>query len=387
MDPAIQLDQCLWIQGEYAAKHQPVFRPLEHSLRERGIKRLVLNVSSAMERQSLRDLVWKSDQHVVLLALQPKEFNVLRPILACRKNFSLIPVDWWLAPFWYTQHATFNIFHTYNGIMVRAGRAPFLARDHPPLLSLPYRRNTYEIQCALLRPAALLAAPLLDLYKMWQRSCASWNPKRFLYFPYPIAAEAVPLQVEPLKYDFSNLGAILGPWLMRDPYAPAWLNFANLYADRRRLIDLISQFDARLFKVFGRQKNTWLPWEELTRLVRQSRFMVCTGGLQESSISKYLEYTCLGTPMIGTSLPYEYPWLDECIVSVDPMNITTEELKPKLAEAIERYPAMRQNCLAVRNTLLRLYHPDTLLDMLQEQIEGKPIRPGYLKANHGFTSR
>jgi hypothetical protein len=124
-----------------------------------------------------------------------------------------------------------------------------------------------------------------------------------------------------------------------------------------------------------------MPWEELTRIIRQSRFMVCTGGMHRNSITKFLEYPCLGVPMIGTALPYEHPWLDQCMVTVDAMTITPESLKPRLVEAMDTYPKLRQNCLALRDTLLKQYHPEVLLDMLQEQIEGKPIRPGYLKAS------
>jgi hypothetical protein len=40
---------------------------------------------------------------------------------------------------------------------------------------------------------------------------------------------------------------------------------------------------------------------------------------------------------------------------------------------------MRQNCLNWRDRLLKLYDLQNLLDMVQEQADGKPIRPGYLK--------
>jgi hypothetical protein len=133
--------------------------------------------------------------------------------------------------------------------------------------------------------------------------------------------------------------------------------------------------------VYDRRKTkAWVPWDELTRIIRQSRFVVCTGGLQNNSVPKFLEYTCLGVPMIGTMLPFEYPWLERCLVPVKPMSITPEELKPKLVEALEKYPTLRQNCLAMRDTLLRRYHPETLLDLLQAQIEGKPVPEGYLTA-------
>jgi hypothetical protein len=376
----LRLEKCLWVRS-HNAEHQPVFKPMMRTLEQRGVKAWHLDISVPGEIQKLRDHVWKTDQHVILQGLLTKELHTLRPVFEQRKNFSVMPIDWWLTPFWFSQHATFNIFHNYNGIAVRTGRAPFLTGESPPWLMLPDRPIAYEFQCALLRPAALLAAPFIDLCKMRQRAQAVADPKRFLYYPFPIAEEDVPLHSETPQYDFTSLGSVTGPWLMRDPCVPAWLNFANLYADRRRLIDLIYRFNGRPFTVYDRRKTkAWVPWDELTRIIRQSRFVVCTGGLQNNSVPKFLEYTCLGVPMIGTMLPFEYPWLERCLVPVKPMSITPEELKPKLVEALEKYPTLRQNCLAMRDTLLRRYHPETLLDLLQAQIEGKPVPEGYLTA-------
>jgi hypothetical protein len=377
MSSAIRLDECLWVRSPNA--DQQVFRPMMRVLAKRGVKTWRLDVSSPADRQRLRETVWKNDRHIILQGLLPRELNALRPIFASRKNFSIMPIDWWVSPFWYSQHATYNIFHNYNGIMARTRRAPFLTGARPPWLLIPNRPLPYEIQSALLRPAALLAAPLLDLCKRWERATARSDPKRFLYYPFAMDEADVPLQAEPPRYDFTSMGTVMGPWLMRDPYAPAWLNFANLYADRRRLADLLGQFDGRPFTVYDRRKNhVWLAWEELTRIIRQSRFVVCTGGLQNNSVPKFLEYTLLGVPMIGTALPYEYPWLERCLVSVNPMSISAAELKPRLVEALERQPRLRENCLELRDTLLRLYHPETLLDLLQAQIEGQPLPPGYL---------
>jgi hypothetical protein len=378
MSSDIRLDECLWIRSKNA--DQPVFRPLLRSLQQRGVSVLMLNLADAGEVARLRERVWKSDQHVIFQGLLPAELNVLRPLFASRQNFSVMPVDWWLTPFWFSRHATFNIFHTYNGFQVRAGRTPFVPGKAPPWLTLPQRMITYEIQSALLRPLAWLSAPALDLWKRGQRAVADRSAARTVYFPYPIAAEEVPLQDETPRYDFTSMGATMGTWLMRDPFVPAKLNFANLYADRQRLINLIGRFHPHPFFVFDRRRNDiWLPWEELTRVIRQSRFMVCTGGVHLNAIPKFLEYACLGVPMIGASLPWEFPWLEQCMVTLDPMRIRLSELKPRLAAAVDQYPSLRRNCLALRESLLKLYHPDTLLDMLQEQMEGRPIRPGYLK--------
>jgi hypothetical protein len=61
------------------------------------------------------------------------------------------------------------------------------------------------------------------------------------------------------------------------------------------------------------------------------------------------------------------------------LRVTPEELKEKLKEAFEIQPRLRQNCLEMRDTLLRLYDPVRVFDMAQDQIDGKPIPPGYLR--------
>ena len=380
MLPDIRLNDCVWVRTKNGVD-QPVFRPMARALARRGAKVRVVDVASPADREQLQAELWKSDQHVILQGLLPKELSALQPIFEPRKNFSILPIDWWSSPFWYAEHATLNIFHNYNGLMVRSGRAPFMTEE-PPWFFWPQRRIAYEIQSALLRPAALRSAPVVDLYKIRQRAALAASGTRCVWFPFPIEEQDVPLNHDQPQYDFASMGATMGTWLMRDPFVPARLNFANLYVDRQRLISQINGFDGRPFKVFDRRRNdTWMPWEELTRIIRQSRFMVCTGGMHRNSITKFLEYPCLGVPMIGTALPYEHPWLDQCMVTVDAMTITPESLKPRLVEAMDTYPKLRQNCLALRDTLLKQYHPEVLLDMLQEQIEGKPIRPGYLKAS------
>ena len=85
--------------------------------------------------------------------------------------------------------------------------------------------------------------------------------------------------------------------------------------------------------------------------------------------------------MIGRSLPFECPWIDECLFPVDGMHLTPDQLKRLLHQAIERYPVLRENCLKWRDRLLELYDIHKLLDMLQAQADGKPIPPGYLKTD------
>ena len=83
--------------------------------------------------------------------------------------------------------------------------------------------------------------------------------------------------------------------------------------------------------------------------------------------------------MIGRGVPFEAPWLDECLFPVDIMHITREQLKPLLHEALERHALLRENCLKWREHLLKLHNPQAILEALQAQYDGKPIPPGYLK--------
>jgi hypothetical protein len=83
--------------------------------------------------------------------------------------------------------------------------------------------------------------------------------------------------------------------------------------------------------------------------------------------------------MIGTTLPYEFPWLDKCVFPIDGMRVTAEELPEKLKEAFALQPKLRQNCLELRDPLLRMYDPVNLFDMAQNQMDGQPVPPGYLR--------
>jgi len=189
----------------------------------------------------------------------------------------------------------------------------------------------------------------------------------------------LPFRDEPPEYDFCNTGASCGFWIIRDPYASAKYNFVNLYSDRKRLFDLILDLENRPYKIFDRRRfRERLPWEMYCSSVRRSRFAICTGGIHQASVPKYIEYACFGTPMIGATLPYEFPWLDKCVYPIDAINITPDELKEKLKLAFELQPKLRQNCLELRETLLRLYDPVNVFDMAQRQIDGKGIPSGYL---------
>lgn len=379
--PGVKLNECLWIRSQNV-EWQSVFQPLLKTMEQRGMKVWRLQDCSTESIERLRIELWKSDQHVILQGLLGREMHALRPIFESRKNFSVLPIDWWNSPFWFTRNATYLLFHNYNGIAARTQLSLSLNEHRAPWLFTYELRSPYAVMSALLRPPALLAAPFIELFNKWRRKSTPVDRSCLLYFPFAITADQVPLQSLPPQYDFTSMGATTGPWLIRDPYASAWFNFANLYADRRRLVDMIAQFDGRPFKVYDRRRNyTFMPWEELNRIIRQSRFMICTGGLHQNSVPKFLEYACLGVPMIGSTLPFEYPWLNECLFPVDAMKISAGKLKPKLAEALELQPKLRDNCLKWRDTLLKMYDPGTLLDLLQDQIDGKPIPSSYLKEN------
>ena len=167
---------------------------------------------------------------------------------------------------------------------------------------------------------------------------------------------------------------------MRDPFVSFGQTFANLYCDRVRLTEMIRSLQGNPFTFYDIQGKR-LSWDGYVEKTCQCRFVINTGGLLENFGPKFLEYACLGVPMIGRGVPFEGPWLDECLFPVNIMHITREQLKPKLHEALERHAKMRENCLNWRDRLLKLHSPDAILDALQAQYDGKPIPPGYLKVD------
>lgn len=378
----LKLDDALWIRGEAIDKTQRNARTETRMLRERGVAVCLLkNSTDPAELEEIRKLVFQSDRHVILSRLGGKELNALRPIFEQRRNFSLVVDDWWSMPGWFNRHADYLFFRNYNGMIVRAGLEPLVpAGAGVPWFCAPEKMAWYPVACSLLRAPALLASPFWNALKSVQRRSDQRDPKTMIYFPFPIAPEDVPLGTEKLEHDFSNLGGTCGYWVMRDAHSPAELTFANLYYDRKRLIELIGQFEGNPFTVFDWRRNgRFLPFDEYARELRKSRFTVATGGYHLASIPKYLEYICLGTPIIGAGLPYEYPWLDECMVSVDIMRTIPAQLKPQLHTALDQYGKIREKCLAWREKLFQLYDIHRLLEVAQMQIDGQPVPPGYLK--------
>jgi len=375
----IRLADCLWVRSPNS-EHQ-LFQPITDALQARGCRTFSLQLKQDPASLSkLKKLVWNTDEHVMIHGLLGHEFQQLRPIFQQRKNFSLFTIDWWNTPFWYTQNAEYVLYNLYGGIAARTRGARFANDWQPPLWVPPERLVPYEFACAALRPAALLALPYLNWRDRRLRAQDTVRPERLIYFPIPISAKNLPFEDEPPEYDFCNASASAGFWLIRDPYASAKYNFVNLYADRQRLFNLILQFEGRPYKIFDRRRfGGSVPWDTYCRSLRRSRFAISTGGMHQASVPKYLEFACFGTPMIGSKLPYEYPWLDQCLFPIDAMSLTAEQLKSKLDEAFELQPKLRQNCLNLRETLLRMYDPVRIFDLAQDQIDGQPMPSGYLR--------
>ena len=377
--PRLKVNQSIWIRSGFTDR-QYIFRSIRNALVERGIPVLTLNGPGDIEGlEQIRKRVWASDAQVVMDGLTPGELRKLQPVFQDRKNFSIALVDWWTSVYWFTKNADYLIFRNYNGIAVRRGLAAFAAGRRPPWFCWPEKWVPYAAVAAALRVPALALAPVLQLGKNRLRQLETVTPERLLYFPFTIAEEHVPLKSEKPEFDFSNISSTGGYWIMRDPHVPACLNFGNLYYDRLRLTDLILRCDNGTYRVFDLRRSHHLNWDEYCGVTRRSRFVMATGGLHQNSVAKYAEFACLGAPMLGEEIPFEYPWLKDCLFPVDTLNVTVPELEPQLREALAQQPKLRENCLNIRATLLKLYHPHRILDLLQEQADGKPIPPGYLK--------
>jgi hypothetical protein len=374
------VDQCIWIRGANDA--QPILHPLKAALSERGVPTLVLNGPGDTEGiERIRQVVWNTDTHVILDALMPGELARLRPVFNERKNFSISFLDWWLSPFWFTENAEYQFYRFYNGIAVRRGMCRFVEADRrAPLIDLPAQFGRFAMICVAARLPALAAAPWLELQRRRDKQLEKVPLERMFYFPNVITAAQVPLPPEAAEYDFSNVSSTDGYWLLRDPHTSAWLNFANLYCDRKRINDLVQECSRGVHRVFDLRRSPRLNWDAYCRVIRQSRYTIATGGLHKAGLSKYLESACLGTPMIGEDLPFEFPWLSECLIPVDTLHVTAARLKEQLTEALARHGQMRENCLKARETILKLYDPHRVLDLLQAQADGQPLPPGYLKA-------
>ena len=376
---AIKLKDCLWLRGEFMDS-QAGAAGERRSLERLGMKVDILkNRNDLPGLARLRRVIWNSDEHVVLSRLAPRELKALFPIFKDRRNFSIVVCDWWSVPYWFTKNAEYQLYNLYNFLAVRSGRAPFARFRETPLLQRPDNNNWYTWTMQALRLVNLAACPVTELLNERRRRTEPLDQKRMIYFPLAVEKEDVPLRDEEVKYDFSTLGSTNGLWLMRDPFAPSYFTGANLYSDRRYLVEQIMACEGDSFRIYsvGREKR-FPPWVEYCQIARQSRFTFSTGGLHEAAVPKYIEFACLGTPMIGRHLPFEFPWLDRCLFPLDPTTVNPHNIRARLDEALSLYPKLKENCLNLREQLLRLYGFENLLQMAQDQIDGKPIPDGYL---------
>ena len=376
---SVQLHQCLWIRSA-STDRQPYFPPLVEALKKRGTEMLFIRGPGDAETlEKIKERAWNSDVHVVIDAMLSWELKLLRPIFEPRRNYSVAMMDWWTSDFWIKKNASYLLFRNYNGIAARLGLRGFAEGRRVPLFTWPEKLIRLHVGGALLRLPLLLARPFIDARKAAQRREDSQDPKRLIYFPFTIVPELVPLKDEPFEHDFTNASSTLGLWLMRDAYAPARFNFANMYADRQRLTNLALRCGPKV-KVFDLRRHPGhLPWEQYCQVLRRSRFGIATGGLHQASLPKHLEQVCLGTPVLGEDLPFEYPWLKQCLFEIDALHVPADDFAEWLRAALDQHAKLRAGCLDVRERLLRMYSPDRILDLAQEQIDGKGIVPGYLK--------
>ena len=381
MPKRISLNECLWVYGEAIYQGTPNARPEIDALKPRGAKTFMLRMGAGDDDlEQLRKFIWQSDAHVILTRLHPKELNAIRPLLKDRKNFSVFCDDSCITPHWFLCEADYVVYRCYNGVAVRMGK-PWTVESPPLLLNPMISPSRYAITAAALRVPALAISPLVEVANIFRRRMEDTDPSRYLYMPHAVVAEDLPLQKDPqYKYDFANTGSICGIWIMRDPFMPFHQTFTNLYCDRLRLTELILSFQGDPYRVYHNQGKHF-SWQAYVERSSESRFVINTGGLQDNFGPKFLEYACLGVPMIGRGVPYEGPFLDECLFPIDAMRVTRGQLKPLLEEALAKHATLRANCLNWRDRLLKLHHPQAILDALQAQYDGKPVPPGYLKTD------
>ena len=379
----LDIRKSLWICGAKDVNFQRHAARNVKVLQTGGTEVLLFNGGNdRSELENLRQILFKRDIHVILFSLKPYELKKLLPLLHERKNFSIVADDWWQMPYWFMRHADFIFFRKYHGIAVRLGLLNFISGTQPPVLLNPYSlpASNYLKLCSVLRPIALLASPLLELRNAWRRRHENLNPDRFIYMPFGLDADDVPLLDEKIRYDFANTSGVVGIWNMRDAFAPAYFTYTNLYDDRRRLANAITDLENDPFTFYDcrREKNTFIPWNLYLQKTQQSRFVICSGGLHDAALPKYIEYACMGVPMIGRPAPFEHPWQKKVFFPIDVTTLTRQQLKSQLQEALDRYPVMRNECLNLRHELLKYYNYNTILDLAQAQVDGQPIPTNYI---------
>ena len=131
MDSKMRLSECFWLQGELARIQ--LFLPVSRALEARGVQPHILPAKSDHDGwRKLKELLWKTDRHVMLHGLRADELRHLYPLFKERRNFSVFLVDWWTSPFWFTRNAEYALFHLYGGIAARTKGARFATAGRRP---------------------------------------------------------------------------------------------------------------------------------------------------------------------------------------------------------------------------------------------------------------
>ena len=360
----IKLKDCVWVYGEsiYDSTHNA--RTEIDAIKQNGWQTFAYRAGVNLS------LLRYTGRHVILFRLHPAEMNQLKPLFKARGNFSVCYDDWWIMPHWFTRHATFVGFKRHSHIAIRTQEAKW-TQHNPPLFGHPLC-SAYAAQAAVLRPAALGLAPMINAANCLRRELERSNPPRYLYFPYSVLEKDLPLMDVCPEYDIINEWSTCGVFLMRDPFVPFGHSFANLYSDRLKLTKLLKK------EVFSFLHCRSRRWDDYVSNVRASRYALVTGGLFHAFNPKYLECAILGTPMFGTSIPGEAPWIDDCMYKVDAFLADKNNIASVFERAIEAQPVLRNKCLSMRDRLLQMYNPHVVLDMLQTQLDGGIVPKGYI---------
>lgn len=374
-NPGIKIRDCLWV-CERHSRILGALHLLQDTLIELGAE--VFTYGQETPPAEIAEKIRRSNKHVILDFPALRLLRPLRRLLKQRGGFSVGLCDWWAFPTWFLENADYLLFRHYNGIRPRAERRCLELTGPTPIFSMPEEPKVEQVMSAILRLPFLAAIPIVAAWRRHKRRCDSVAPERCLYFPFGIRGEKFPLRETEKRYDFANVGSTSFFVLTRDCYAPARMNFINLYADRRRLIDDLRRWENQPFSIFD-CRRTRVFGESTSEVIRQSRYAIATGGLHGASVLKYLEIIALGTPVLGSLPAREFPVIKSAVFAVDMFARDRNVLKRKFQEALDNYSAMKDNALAVRERALGLYDQRQLLDMLQAQIDGQPLTADYIE--------
>lgn len=372
----VDIAQSVWILQKNILAF-PANQLLYDTLQRKGILTFIYDPS---QLEKLKRILRKRKNHVIFQNPLGKELNALKEILKRRRNFSVIYADWWtVPPSPLMQYADYLIFHHLNALKAaQKGAKAILLTPRLPLWSRPQNLKLHEVLLAALRLPYLPAIPFVEIGKSWQRKKSNWQKKRLLYFPFainPAAPEFNTLPADLPQYDFANLGSTSFFCRAKSAYVPAALSFINLYADRLKMVQSISQtkhfrlFDCRKTPVYG---------PKTLQIIKRSKYVLATGGYHQASILKYLEIIACGTPILGAKIPHEFPCLNQAIFPLDVLRSSIKQMQKKLQEAMDQYPVFKKEALKARARIFEFYNQETILALLQKQYNGEKISHIYI---------